>query len=94
MRCNKRTCMIVAGFGFATACLVAIARKRQQGEQSHAEQPTIWDKMRKGMEEMPEDFPPRVMFDNVDSARANTERILEILEADKGAQAADVKANA
>jgi len=86
--------MIVAGFGLVIACVVAIARKQQQDEKSGAEQPTIWDKMRKGMEEMPEDFPPRVMFDNVDSARVNTERILEILEADKGGQAADVKANA
>jgi hypothetical protein len=33
------------------------------------------------MEEMPEDFPPRVMYDNVETTRANTERILEILEA-------------
>jgi len=31
------------------------------------------------MEEMPEDFPPRVMFDNVEATRSNTERILEVL---------------
>jgi hypothetical protein len=44
---------------------------------------TKWDKMRARMEQMPEDFPPRVMFDNVQAARDNTERILEILEADE-----------
>jgi len=35
--------------------------------------------MRARMEEMPEDFPPRVMFDNAQAARDNTERILELL---------------
>ena len=42
----------------------------------------MWDKMRQHMEDMPEDFPPRVMFDNVVDTKENTERILEIL--DKG----------
>ncbi len=32
------------------------------------------------MAEMPEDFPPRVMFDNVAATREQTTRILEILE--------------
>jgi hypothetical protein len=43
-------------------------------------QPSMWDKMRQAMEEMPEDFPPRVMFDNVAATRENTERILEMLD--------------
>ncbi len=72
--------MIVAGVGLVVACLVAMARKQQQGGQRAAERPTMWDKMRQGMEEMPEDFPPRVMYDNVETARVNTERILGILE--------------
>ena len=42
-------------------------------------QPSVWDKMRQHMEDMPEDFPPRVMFDNVATTKENTERILEIL---------------
>jgi hypothetical protein len=42
--------------------------------------PSIWEKMREGMEAMPEDFPPRVMFDNVAAIRENTEQILEALE--------------
>jgi hypothetical protein len=50
--------------------------KRQSGEQ----RPSMWDKMRQHMEDMPEDFPPRVMFDNVADTKENTERILEILE--------------
>ena len=80
MRCNKRTCMSVAGLGLVVACLAAMARRKQHGGQGPAERPTMWDKMRKGMEEMPEDFPPRIMFDNVETTRANTQRILEILE--------------
>lgn len=95
MRCNKRTCVAVAGVGLVMACVLAMARKRQEGGQRAAERPTMWDKMREGMEEMPEDFPPRVMYDNVETARANTERILEILDenGDKG-QTADDKPNA
>lgn len=51
MRCNKKACMIVAGVGLVVACVVAMTRKHQQ---SDAERPTMWDKMRKGIEEMPE----------------------------------------
>ena len=80
MRCSKRTGMILVGLGLVLACLVAMARRQQRGGESTAERPTMWDKMRQGMEEMPEDFPPRVMYDNVEMARANTERILQILE--------------
>ena len=65
---------------------VVMAGKRKSGE----ERPSMWDKMRQAMEDMPEDFPPRVMFDNVASTRENTERILEIL--DKGGHAAEQEA--
>ena len=57
--------------------------KRQSGEQ----RPSMWDKIRQRIEDMPEDFPPRVMFDNVAAARENTERILEILN--KGGRSED-----
>jgi len=40
----------------------------------------MWEKMGQFMDEMPEDFPPRIMFDNLAATRRNTERILEILE--------------
>lgn len=43
----------------------------------------MFEKMRAGMESMPEDFPPRVMFDNVAVTRENTERILDLLEQDR-----------
>jgi hypothetical protein len=75
MRCSRRTCVIVAGVGL----LVAVARRQRVGGQRAGKRPTKWDMMRKRMEEMPEDFPPRVMYDNVETTRANTERILEIL---------------
>jgi len=32
--------------------------------------------------DMPEDFPPRVMFDNVETTKANTEEILNLLRRD------------
>ena len=81
--------MIVAGIGLVMACVVAMARKHQRGGEGAAERPTMWDKMRQGMEEMPDDFPPRVMYDNVEAARANTERILEILKPDNGGDKVD-----
>ena len=60
----------------AAVCAAVKVRKRQ----SAGPRPSMWDKMREGMEAMPEDFPPRVMFDNVATVRENTERILKILE--------------
>ena len=41
------------------------------------------------MEEMPEDFPPRVMFDNVAATRANTDQILALLRNGSSARAGD-----
>jgi hypothetical protein len=43
----------------------------------------MFEKMRAGMEAMPEDFPPVAMFNNVAATRENTERILELLEEDR-----------
>ena len=68
--------MVLAGIGIGAACVAAIARKRQSG----GERPDKWDKMREAMEQMPADFPPRMMFENVETTRANTDRILELLE--------------
>ena len=39
--------------------------------------------MQAGMDAMPEDFPPVVMFNNVAATRENSERILELLEEDR-----------
>ena len=49
------------------------ARKRQE----------MFEKMQAGMEAMPDDFPPMVMFNNVAATRENSERILELLEGDR-----------
>jgi hypothetical protein len=67
---------VVALIVVAGAVYAMIAARKQQ---SAGPKPTIWEKMQEGMEAMPEDFPPRVMFDNVAAARENTDRILEML---------------
>ena len=72
----KKLAMLMLVVG--AACAAVSMRNRQ----STGPRPSVWDKMRQHMEEMPEDFPPRVMFDNVATVRENTERILEILEED------------
>jgi hypothetical protein len=71
---NKKL-IIGAAIGCAAVAVVAATKKAPAGPK-----PSMWDKMREGMEEMPEDFPPRVMFDNVEAARINTEKILERLD--------------
>ena len=68
--------IIGATIGLGAAGVIAAARKGCGG----ADKTTMWDKMRAQMEEMPEDFPPRIMFDNVQAARENTERILAVLK--------------
>ena len=39
------------------------------------------------IERMPENAPPKWMFRNISATRHNTERILELLESEPGAQA-------
>ena len=63
----------IAGFAVVTGVMAAAKR-------DSAPKPTMWDKMRKGMEEMPEDFPARIMFDNIQATKDDTERILALLE--------------
>jgi hypothetical protein len=69
----KKAALLLAMVGVVG---VVIAIRRQQPTKP---KPTIWQKMQEGMEAMPDDFPPRVMFDNVEAVRENTERILEML---------------
>lgn len=59
---------------------VALARLAAGKRQEGGHHPTMWEKMEAAMAEMPEDFPPRVMFDNVAATKEDTGRILEILE--------------
>ena len=40
----------------------------------------MFEKMQEGFDSMPEDFPPVVMYKNLDTVKENSERILEILE--------------
>jgi len=68
---------------------IAMARKRQaaespeeRAERQEKKRRAMFEKMQEGMESMPEDFPPVVMFDNVAATRENSERILELLEKD------------
>ena len=77
---NKKL-LIGVGVGFLVAAGLAAAKKGQSGPS-----PDMWAKMREKMEEMPEDFPPRVMFDNVEATRANTDEILSLLRRENSEQ--------
>ncbi len=71
---NKK---LIAGVVVGIAVVAAVAKSRSA---SAGPKVTMAERMRKCMEEMPEDFPPRVMFDNVQATRSNSERILDLLE--------------
>ncbi|MDH3679917.1 MAG: hypothetical protein OEV40_08215 [Acidimicrobiia bacterium] len=76
----NRKMLIGAAAGCAVAAAVAAGRKSKAKARPTGSK---WDKMRARMEEMPEDFPPRVMYDNIETAKANTEEILRILRSDE-----------
>lgn len=78
---NKKVMIGAAAAACAALTAVAATKNRSAGPK-----PSMWDKMRQGMEEMPEDFPPRIMFDNIEATRANSERILELLEEQQGSE--------
>ena len=78
---------LVCGVGCAVILLV---RKRQSSEplqereeRRQKKRSGMFEKMQEGMEAMPKDFPPVVMFDNVAAIRENSERILKLLEKDR-----------
>ena len=69
---NKKLMIgLVAGLGVAA---IAVAKKGPP-----APPPAMWAKMREKMDEMPKDFPPRLIVDHVEATRANTEEILALL---------------
>ncbi|MEE8331200.1 MAG: hypothetical protein V3R84_05455 [Acidimicrobiia bacterium] len=72
--------LILAAFVAGAVGLARLASRRE----AEGSRPTIWDKLGAQMEEMPEGFPPRVMFDNVAKTNETTQKILNILE-EKGA---------
>ena len=69
--------------GAAAGCAAAVAVAAVAKNCPPKPGPTMWDKMRERMEEMPEDFPPRIMFDNVEATKANTEQILALLNTER-----------
>jgi hypothetical protein len=77
---------LVAG---AVLAAVILAKKSQSSmsSQEREERQTekrraMFQKMQAGMEAMPDDFPPVIMFKNVEAIRENSERIRELLEED------------
>ncbi|MCH8899110.1 MAG: hypothetical protein IH942_01295 [Acidobacteria bacterium] len=80
----KKLAVLVLACGVALAVMVVWKR------QSAGPRRTMGEKMQERMEAMPEDFPPRVMFDNVATTKENALRILELLE--KGGSAAGQEA--
>ncbi len=71
---NKKLMLGLAAGVAVGACAAACGGRCKQGPS-----PDMWAKMREKMEEMPKDFPPRVMFDDVEQTKANTEEILALL---------------
>ena len=66
--------LVVGGIAGAAGALVAL-KLRTGSDPKKA----MAHRMREHLESMPEDFPPRMMLDNLAATRANTERILQIL---------------
>ena len=66
--------LVVGGIAGAAGALVAL-RLRAEGNPKEA----MAHRMRQHLESMPEDFPPRMMLDNLAATRANTDKILQIL---------------
>ncbi len=79
---------LVAG---AVLVAVILAKKSQSSESSQEREErqaekrrAMFQKMQAGREATPDDFPPVVMFKNVEAIRENSERIRELLEKDLG----------
>ena len=86
---NKKKLLIGAAAAAAVGCAATAAKKAERAESKP--KPTMWDKMRQHMEEMPADFPPRIMFEDVEATKANTEEILTLLRNQAAAKADDVE---
>lgn len=80
---------VVAGVAVAASLL---AKKHQHPGASEAvearkaaKRREMFEKVQAGMAALPDDFPPVVMFNNVAAIRENSDRIRELLEADRSA---------
>jgi hypothetical protein len=82
--------LVVFGLvGGAVLAVVILAKKSQSSESSQEREVRQAEKrhamsqtMHACMKAMPDDFPPVMMFRNVEATRENSERILELLEKD------------
>ena len=78
---------LVAGAVLAVVLLVKKSQSSRSPDEREARRAEkrreMFQKMQKGMEAMPEDFPPVAMFNNLAAIRENSERILELLEKDR-----------
>jgi len=81
----------------AVLAVILVVTKSQQSKSSQDKEGRksekrreMFDKMAAGMDAMPDDFPPVVMFNNAAAARENSERILELLEKERSGAAEPV----
>jgi len=78
---------LVAGAVLAAVFLAKKNQSTQSPQEREARQAekrsAMFQKMQAGMEAMPDDFPPVMMFKNIEATRENSERILELLEKDR-----------
>ena len=78
---------LIAGAVLTVGLLVRMSQQSETPEEREARKAEkrrqMFEKMQAGMDAMPEDFPPVVMFNNVEATRENSEKILEILEKDR-----------
>jgi hypothetical protein len=63
--------------GGAAIGAVLLARRRTSGQRGFT--------VAKMLERMPDDSPPKWMFTNISAIRENTDRILDLLESERGA---------
>ncbi len=73
---NKK---IIIGAVAGAAAIAAISAARSKPA-APAPKPSVWEKMRAGMEDMPKDFPLRVMLDSIEAIRVNSDRTVALLE--------------
>lgn len=79
---------VIAGLVAGAVLTAIVVAKKGQTSASPAEREAqraekrreMFEKMQAGMEAMPDDFPPKAMFDNLAAIRENSDRILELLE--------------
>jgi hypothetical protein len=88
--CDMKRLTVIGLVAGAVLAVVILAKKNQSSESSQEREArqaekrrSISQKMQACMEAMPDDFPPVMMFKNVEATRENSERILELLEKDR-----------